>query len=238
MPFYVGTGTRDPTRLAPHDAHGAAVEIVLRRVPRSTTAPTRISLGMTWEWRDASIVQALCAPMLGTPLLHAHHQIMHEVLAHVIVPQAEHMNGAYAEHVCRVTPLLSHMSRSIAGMMMHASTSAGLGGSKQPVRAEEIARDLHMADRSVMPSTYFVLPRTYSHGGRRVGHMRPEDDLASLSTDATQILSPPHCHASAMPSSACPRTLARTSSGSTDIWATPCASPRMMTPYEHAYSDS
>mgnify|MGYP007072633093 FL=1 len=176
---------------------------------------------MTWEWRDASIVQALCAPVLGTPLLHAHHRIMHEVLAHVVVPQAEHMNGAYAEHVCRVTPLLSHMSRSIAGMMMHASTSAGLGGSKQPVRAEEIARDLHMADRSVMPSTYFVLPRTYSHGGRRVGHMRPEDDLASLSTDATQILSPPHCHASAMPSSACPRTLARTSSGSTDIWATP-----------------
>ena len=193
---------------------------------------------MTWEWRDASIVQALCAPVLGTPLLHAHHRLMHEVLARVVVPYAEHMNGAYAEHVCRVTPLLSHMSRSIAGMMMHASTSAGLGGSKQPVRAEEIARDLHMADRSVMPSTYFVLPRTYSHEGRRVGHMRPEDDLASLSTDATQILSPPHCHASAMQSSACPRTLARTSSGSTDIWATPCASPRMMTPYEHAYSDS
>ena len=106
--------------------------------------------------------------MLGTPLLHAHHQIMHEVLAQVIVPQAEHMNGAYAEHVCRVTPLLSHMLRSIAGMMIHASTSAGLGGSRQPVRAEEIARDLHMADRSVMPSTHFVLPRTYTHGGRHV----------------------------------------------------------------------
>ena len=109
---------------------------VLRPIPRGTTAPKYIYLHLLWHWRDESIVQALCAPVMGMPLLHALHQALYESMVRVIAPHAEHINGAYAHHVCQMTPLIHCVAQSIAGITHPASNA-------DPAR--EIARVLNLS---------------------------------------------------------------------------------------------
>ena len=145
---------------------------VLRPIPRGTTAPKHIFLHMLWHWRDESIVQAICAPVMGMPLLHALHQALYESIVHVIAPHAEHINGAYAHHVCQMTPLMDCVAQSIAGIMHPASTA-------NPAR--EIARVLNLADRSILPPSTFPMPCT------TIERDTAPLDLPSLSTDTTYI---------------------------------------------------
>ena len=146
---------------------------VLRPIPRGTTAPKYIYLHLLWHWRDESIVQALCAPVMGMPLLHALHQALYESMVRVIAPHAEHINGAYAHHVCQMTPLIHCVAQSIAGITHPASTA-------DPAR--EIARVLNLADRSILPPSTFPMPCT------TLEHDPAPQDLPNLSTDTTLSL--------------------------------------------------
>lgn len=177
---------------------------VLHPIPRGTTAPKHISLHMLWHWRDESIVQAICAPVIGMPLLHALRQALYESMVRVIAPHAEHINGAYAHHVCQMTPLLDHLARSIAGITHPASKARA---------AQDIARQLDLADQSILPPSAFIMPCA------TLERDSAPQDLPNLSTDTTYILSPP-------------RALSTTNMASdatwdddNDVWATPCASP-------------
>lgn len=177
---------------------------VLRPIPRGTTAPKYIYLHLLWHWRDESIVQALCAPVMGMPLLRALHQALYESMVRVIAPHAEHINGAYAHHVCQMTPLIHCVAQSIAGITHPASTA-------DPAR--EIARVLNLADRSILPPSTFPMPYT------TLEHDPAPQDLPNLSTDTTYILSPPRALSIDGDSSD-----ARWDDDH-DMWATPCASP-------------
>ena len=75
----------------------ASDTLALRNVPRDGTAPRRISMHMVWHWRDASIVPAVCAPVLGAPLTHALHRALHESFFRVMARHMELLNGAYTD---------------------------------------------------------------------------------------------------------------------------------------------
>mgnify|MGYP006994533981 CR=1 FL=1 len=177
---------------------------VLRPIPRGSTAPKHISLHMLWHWRDESIVQAICAPVMGRPLLYALQQALYESMVRVIAPHAEHINGAYAQHVRQMTPLMDRVAQSIAGITCPTSTAFA---------ARDIARDLHLADQSILPPSTFPMPCT------TLERDSAPQDLPNLSTDTTYILSPPHAVSIASMASDA------TWDDENDVWATPCASP-------------